>query len=168
MLAYHPMFDPYHCSLRLMCILYDSNRPSLEWDRLRLLDFFVTFPHQLAQMKLPAEFRNRRKMLSAIPEPYETLPSPARLFFQLGEIQEAAARVLAVKEFIDGDELLKGTAAISKSAVMQPLMQIGDRLQYRSTSWYEFVVKDLSEIALQGSKGLKERSGVMEFRHDPI
>src|SRR5260370_39986175 len=110
------------------------------------MDFFVTFPHQLAQMKLPAEFRARKKMLNEIPKPYETLPSPARLFFQLGEIQEAAARVLAVKNFIDGEALLEGTVSIPKSAVLQPIGQICELLKYPSNAWYGVVVEGLRGV----------------------
>jgi len=169
MLIYHPMFDPYHCALRFSCILIDSRKANMEWDRLRLLDFFVTFPHLLSKIRLPRSLSSSRSVLKNVSEPYEHLPASHRLFFQLNEIQVPAARVLGAKNIFDQSELKNGSVVVTKpTELASQINSIKAPLSFRSAAWYPFVINDLSELPLNGKDGFKDRSGVMEFRHDAI
>jgi hypothetical protein len=168
-LIYHPMFDPYHCALRFSCILTDSQKPNMEWDRLRLLDFFVTFPHLLSRIRLPRALTSRRGQLRDVPEPYERLPASHRLFFQLNEIQVPAARVLGAKNIFNQEALKNGSVVVTNPAELAiQVNSIKAPLAFRSAACYPFVIKELAELTLNGRDGLKDRSGVMEFRHDAI
>lgn len=162
------MFDPYHGALRMVFVLLDSAEQRMEWDRLRLLDFFVVFPHLLGALSLPADLKARRRAFDEIPEPYEALPSPPRLFFQLGEIQAPAARLLIAGGFWSKDALNDGYAQFDSPDVPVRLQSLASKLSYREQPWYRLIVEGLVTVPLNGRRGLKERAGVMEFRHDPV
>ncbi len=168
MLVYHPMFDPHHCALRLLSISIDSGLANMEWDRLRILDFFVTFPHLLKTVRLPTEFRSVKTVFKSLPAPYESLPSPAKLFFQLGGIQDPAARVLAASGFFDRDEFVRGVMQVVRTAAIAGIEHLTTQLSHRSSVWYSFITKEFSRFPLNGVNGLKDRSGLLEFRHDPV
>ena len=168
MLLYHPMLDPYHCSLRALSLLSDSRIQKIEWDRFRLLDFLIVFPHTLKKMRVPTEYRSRRRFLGAIPEPYELLPNMTRIFYQVLEIQTAAMRLLAAAELIQQDALehQQIQVTIRPDAWSIPLVTATQQLQYRSENWYAFITECLVSYPMNGSGGLKERTGLMEHRHD--
>jgi hypothetical protein len=169
MLVYHPMFDPYHCALRLTCVLVDSKAKQIEWDRLRLLDFFVVFPHLLSRIRLPRNLFPKRKIIQSIPPPYEFLPEPHRLFYQLNEIQVPTARVLAAQGYIDPEALTQGTVTLVKTNdLSSKLDNFETPISFRTTNWYSIIVNDLSAYPLNGKDGLKDRAGIMEFHHDSL
>jgi hypothetical protein len=167
-LVYHPMYDPYHCALRLASILADCALPEIEWERLRLLDFYVTFPHLLTSIRLPQELRSKKRALRSVPIPYESLPTPKRLFFQLGIIQDIAAKLLAAGGILDRGAFLNGRILLPKADLPLTFRELMNSLRFRSSDWYALVTEELSRIALYGRNGLKERSGLMEFRHDAV
>ena len=168
MLLYHPMLDPYHCALRVLSLLSDSNVRKLEWDRLRLLDFLVAFPHTLRKMRLPREYLSKRSVLRAVPEPYESLPNTTRLFYQISEIQTAGIRLLAAAELIRNDLIEHEVIHMTRNVDEQheALATAMQELRYRSDPWYAFVTECLVAYPLNGRGGLKERTGLMEHRHD--
>ena len=167
-LLYHPMLDPYHCALRVLGLLSDAEMQQIEWDRLRLLDFLIVFPHTLKQMRLPSEYRSRRSALRSVPEPYELLPNMTRLFYQVSELQTGGVRLLAASELIGKEALEHGHIRISvhKDDQVQALATAMNELHYRSEDWYAFVIECLVRYPLNGRGGLKERTGLMEHRHD--
>jgi hypothetical protein len=164
MLVYHPMFDPYHCAVRVACIAVDSEIKAIEWDRLRLLDFFVTFPHLLKTIRIPQELRASRAMLKRVPEPYESLPSPSRLFFQLSEIQATAVRMLVASGFLSPDSFRVGQIELCKTQRRQELARVLEGVSFRTSEWYRFLVGELTRFPLKGKDGF----GLMEFRHDSV
>ena len=162
------MYDPYHCALRLASILVDCPLPEIEWERLRLLDFYVTFPHLLTSLRLPQALRSRKGGLRSVPAPYESLPTPKRLFFQLCTIQDTAAKLLAAGGILDRGAFLNGRIALATGELPSQLGELLKSLQFRSSEWYALVTQELSRVPLYGRNGLKDRSGLMEFRHDPV
>lgn len=162
------MLDPYHCSLRMLSLLTDSAVEHIDWDRLRLLDFLVAFPHTLKSMRVPAELRTWKRSLREISDPYEQLPNLTRLFFQVGEIQAAAIHLLIAGELVDQDSLESDKIVIVEpnGEKRKKLLSATEKLNYRTEDWYKFIVKYLISYPLNGRGGLKERTGLMEYRHD--
>lgn len=166
-LLYHPILDPYHCALRALSLLSDSGVEEIEWERFRLLDFLIAFPQTLCRMRLPREYLSRRASLRAVPEPYEQLPNVTRVFYQISEVQAAAMRLLAAAELINRDSLRKGKVSAIKCPNLAPgLSDAMQELRFRSEDWYKFVTECLVTYPLNGNGGLKERTGLMEHRHD--
>ena len=109
MLAYHPAFDANHCAYRFIHILISSECDHLEWDKLRLADFYYLFPHLLkAIIPLPKGLSKGRKYFKKIDDPYEKTPNPKRLMFDLRDIQNSTIASLIAKNLIDRDSFSKG------------------------------------------------------------
>ena len=140
----------------------------MELARLRLFDFFLVFPHILTQMRLPKRYLKMRKVLKAIPSPYESTPSPTRLFYQIGEIQKTTVRLLVARTLIQKDIYLEGDAALTDSINGATFGSILNKQDFRNEGWYHFLVRELIEYPLDGPNGLKHRTGLMEFRHDSL
>lgn len=167
MLVYHPMYDAYHCALRIAHLACDSVLAQMQWEQVRLLDFYVTFPHLLSQVRLLQQDVGVRRKLRQVPQPYEELPNPSRLFFQLNPIQERAVRLLAAGGVLDRGRLASGFVVVSGQELPKEVAKLGESLSYRAQSWYEFLTSQLVKYPVNGPDGLKARSGLMEFRHDP-
>ena len=168
MLLYHPLLDSYHCALRTLSLISDSDIDQIEWDRLRLLDLLIVFPHTLREMRVPAPFVSWKITLKEVPEPYETLPKLTRVFYQVAEIQLEAMRLLAASGLIERVALQEGHIRIIKPSGPQEraLEAATSKLRHRSERWYRYIVECLVSYPLNGSGGLKERTGLMEHRHD--
>jgi hypothetical protein len=162
------MFDPHHCALRLACLAGDSERSDMEWGHARILDFFITFPHLLSNVRVMKKDLSHRQAIGSVPLPYENLSSPSRLFFQLAEIQERAVRLLAAGGVVNRSAFLDGVFRLADSGMPDAIKKIAQSLAYRQSDWYSFIVKQLAGYPLGGPNGLKARSGLMEFRHDAV
>ena len=162
------MLDPYHCALRTLSLLSDSRIQQIEWDRLRLLDYIIVFPHTLTKMRIPSEYRRWRSALRSVPEPYERLPNMTRLFYQVSEVQAAGMQLLAAADLIGKEAIANGqiTLTIHSEDQQSALANAVQQLHYRTENWYKFVTDHLISYPLNGRGGLKERTGLMEHRHD--
>ncbi len=168
MLSYHPMIDPYHCSLRISSVAADINANELEWDRVRLIDFYVAFPSLMTSFKFPQSFIKAKASFRELPSPYENIANASRLFFQIGEIQSAAARLLAGRGILSDKALLDSKVVLLSSDKLVELKLLLSKVKFRETSWYRELLQIMADHPLNGKGGLKDRSGLMEYRHDAI
>ena len=51
MLIYHPVHDINHCLYRILALLEISKHKEIDWELIKLMDFYVLFPHQLKNIK---------------------------------------------------------------------------------------------------------------------
>lgn len=168
MLVYHPVGDPYHCAFRLLSVLLELASPKIEWEKLRILDFYMLFPHLLKEVRVPDELKGAKAQLKEIAPPYETLPSPKRLMFELSKIQDNAVKSLVAKGIIDRGAFVEEMVLLNAFVVPQKLRDHITNHEQRNTFWYKFLVSDFLAIPLLGIKGLKERTGLMEYRYDIV
>lgn len=166
MLAYHPIHDPNHCTFRLLCLMHDINEDEVEWDRLKILDFYVLFPHLIAKITFPKEMRGERKKLEGITEPYENLASSEILMAALGKIQDQTIKSLIAKDIIKEEDFLSGKIKEKPDILPQEMCQLIEEAPFRQEVWYKFLTKQLVNINLTGENGLKHRTGLMEYRYD--
>ena len=91
-----------------------------------------------------------------------------RLFYQVSEIQAAGVRLLAAADLIEKDALEHGNICTTVHTDEQALALATamHELHYRTEDWYGFVTDCLVAYPLNGRGGLKERTGLMEHRHD--
>lgn len=168
MLNYHPVGDLYHCIYRLLLLTAKSKREELEWDRLRLMDFYFLFPHLLANYTLSQEYRPYKKIFSAIKKPYEETAAPARLYFQLGLIQENAIRSMIAKGYFDRETFITQSLIRPTGAIPEKLAELIKNDPKTSCEWFEPFLHVFLNTPLLGQNGVKSRSGVMEYRYDTI
>jgi hypothetical protein len=166
MIIYHPAYDLNHCAFRFITLLSDIDGNQTEWDTMQILDFYYVFPHLLADIRLPRNPIATKKILKSIPNPYETLPNPRRLMFELRALHQEAARALVAKGILDKDLFLKNIIRLYSERVPEALnVQINNN-EKRNTFWYQLIVKFMATYPINGKNGLKDRTQLMEYRYD--
>ena len=167
MLIYHPVYDINHCIYRILRFLEVSDRPSFGWEQLRLLDFYSLFPHLLKSIvPFPRELRVYKKIISRIPDAYESMPNDKRVFHEMMPIQNTAIHNLIARDLIKSERYAE--QIITRSEILLPgrlIEKINDD-PFIKEEWYLFLVNELHSINFDGKKGLKSRSDLMEYRYD--
>jgi hypothetical protein len=166
-LIYHPAFDAYHCVFRMLVI--SGAVPALELAKLRILDYYMCFPAEVALIQLPQEHMEIRKVAKTIKNEYRGPVSAHRTFREMEPIQHAAARLLAASGVFDSRQLELGTVSRTKSALPDVLLQaaaLEPATAGPAAAVSSYVLYKLSSLPLSGPGGLKQRTGLMEHRYD--
>lgn len=165
MLIYHPAYDANHCIFRMLLLLSHSD-PVVRIDEMKIMDFYVLFPHLLKSIRLPARYNEYKKSFSKLPEPYEHTEKYIEIFHQLSEIQNAAIANMLSKDILDIDSYYEGKVKRSDNKLPESLSRHLKGCAYGDDMWFTFVAKEIPRIGINGPKGLKARTGLMEFRYD--
>ena len=166
-LTYHPLFDPYHCAFRIIGFLAYNKGKAFQEDTIRIIDFYQLFPSELKQILAPSHLVTRRNRLTKNSSSisYAELPSARQLFMDLSRIQSITLRYICAKSVIDRKQFLAGFLLLNDRAMNNVMDESinnyvsanGDLLAFLSA---------LAQESLNGPKGLKARTGLMEFRYD--
>lgn len=168
MLLYHPATDFYHCWMRFASVLCECGKDGAEFERIRIIDFFLCFPLEICECKLPsthsAKLRNKVKQ---IPKSYEDHNSVRQAFAQMGKIQRQVAMDMVAKGIVQPERYREGILTPSLVPPACELLQsAAQEWEARNQEWHQLAVNVLLSIPLNGKDGLKSRSGLMEFRYD--
>ncbi len=166
MLVYHPAYDAYHCLFRLLTIL--EERPQMEVDRLRILDFVLCFPAVLATFKLPQRSAGLRKPARLADNAYRTPLSPKATFTTLIASQDGALSCLAAASFVVPNRLRENAVERTSAPLPQELQLQAREFREREALFFQHILPALSDIPLLGPDGLKARSGLIEHRYDTL
>lgn len=166
MLIYHPAFDAYHCAFRMLAIT--SEHRVLELAKLRILDFFLCFPAEVANVQLPLDHGDVKKLAREARNPYRGPISVSRTFRDLEPIQTAAARLLALTGIFSISELEQGRIVRTGQALPDGLQLAYASGIAFSTPLDRYVLSKMAGIPLAGVGGLKQRTGLMEYRYDAV
>lgn len=164
MLIYHPAFDAYHCAFRMLAIT--SRHRLLEFSKLRILDFYLCFPAEIASVELPQTMATIRKFAKLEKNPYRGPVSHQRTFREMEAIQSAASRLLALTGIFSPTALEEGDVVRTGQALPQQLQAFVDNATKEKKEVVEFILSKFAEIPLHGIGGLKQRTGLMEYRYD--
>ena len=167
MLIYHPAFDAYHCVFRMLVI--SGVVPTLELAKLRILDYYMCFPAEVALIQLPQEHTEIRKVARTIKNEYRGPVSAHRTFRDMEPIQHAAARLLAASGVFDSRQLELGIVSRTDKVLPDDLLQAQTLEPTNAGPAAEvsnYVLHKLSSLPLSGPSGLKQRTGLMEHRYD--
>lgn len=164
---YHPVQDVNHCVYRILLLLEHTTHDEIGLDLYRLLDFYMLFPHLLKDIEpLPKELGPYKRLLKEIPAPFESMRNTKRIMHELESLQTAALHSLLAKQLINIEKfkskLLQRTEVLLPNALASAI-QSSDLAK---KEWFRMVINDLPVIDFGGRKGLKKRSGLMEFRYD--
>ncbi len=133
----------------------------------RLIDFYILFPHLLKYISpLPNELRSYKRHIANIPEPFESIRNANRIMHELESIQTVSIHNLLAKQVIDiasfKNKRLKRTTTPLPSD-LNTAIQSSD---IAKNEWFRMVVNKFPLVNFGGRKGLKKRTGLMEFRYD--
>lgn len=167
MLIYHHAFDPYHCAFRVLAVLERMPKAHWELEKIRLLDFLLVFPGQLAKLRLPQGSQAIKKRAALLENHFNTPADPRQLLYQMAPLQVATLQALARAGILKESTLSDGF--VERSPVPLPA-QLADVLADSpslDSALLNFVATKLGALPLLGPDGLKGRSGLMEHKYDP-
>jgi len=163
MLVYHPAFDIYNCAFRMLQLLSLMEESEIELDKLRIWDFYLTFPNEARQITFPRDLFELRKIFKNKPDnPYEDLIDPKRIAERMDPYQLSALRYLASYGLIDNNLFQKNIVKRTEKALPSELQQKLSEINTEKENIIK-LVKGFNFLAL---RGLKERTGLLEFRYD--
>ncbi|ELL4667636.1 hypothetical protein Q5V23_001439 [Vibrio fluvialis] len=167
MLMYHPAQDINHCLYRLILILELSEKDSINIETYRVMDFYTLFPHLLKMIKpLPNELRSYREAFNKIKEPFEAIKNTKRVMFELENFQSICIQNLIAKGLLDKKSFTDGQLKINSANIPKSLKDSINNSKFSDECWFKAIINHLPDISFNGKKGLKARSGLMEFRYD--
>lgn len=168
MLLYHPATDFYHCWMRFASVICDCGSHGVEFDRLRIIDFLLCFPLEISTCKLPTKHSAAlRKLIRQLPTSYEDPNSIRQAFAQMNKIQGQVAMDMVAKGIVQRDKYREGILTPNaESSASELLQSAAQEWEARCEEWHQLAVSVLLSIPLNGRNGLKDRSGLLEFKYD--
>lgn len=168
MLIYHERNDVYHCTFRLLSIFNMIDANDIEFSRLKIIDFYIVFPHLIGTISLPRVkgISKIKKEVQTLTVPYEKLPSARMLFSEMGDIQLQAIDILKAKRVFEVAE--EGIISKGKYFSSEAVQDLIKENNITSKWFYKDFIKILIECQFYGDNGLKKRTGLMEYRYDAV
>ncbi|MEZ8152243.1 ABC-three component system middle component 5 [Vibrio sp. 10N.261.49.A5] len=164
MIIYHPYKDANHCAYRLLSILSACSIP-VSINYLHIADFYYLFPSQLKNIdKWPRKNSIIYNHLHSIPDSYEYIENPRKIFFELKTIRANVLISLLSKDLIEytSDNLIK----IKHHQLPDPLADQIASDEFRKSLEFQVITTKMKDVKLHGESGLKSKSGLMEYRYD--
>ncbi|WP_417449555.1 ABC-three component system middle component 5 [Kordiimonas sp.] len=170
-LTYNEAFDPFHAAFRF----FRLNRAcdfstAIPFDTLRILDFYLLFPFRLQNMSFVSEDRAWRKISRNYCDyaPYGELPDDNSIFSRMESFQRAAISSLVhfgalSDEAWNNNEVLYVGAEIPRS-----LLERCDELNTKMSDIVDILCQIRKKYPLLGRGGLKDRTGLLEYRYDSV
>jgi hypothetical protein len=173
-LTYSAAYDPYHTVFRMLALNSVIETPtSFPVETLRIIDFYHKFPWLLNDFKstnkIPGFQKEKRSATNTIRKTrFDKIPDKYIVYQRMHSNQIASINALIKKDIfhINKEE---------QKIIMEPQKfkrgALSERVSEYSKSNYEllrFLIKKLAIVPLLGPGGLKDRSGLGEFRYDII
>jgi len=166
MLIYHPAFDIYNCIFRVLQLLSYTNDPEIEVEKLRIWDFYLTFPREVRKIKFPAELSALKKIFKEKEQNlYEDLVDPRRIMDRMKPYQLSALRALASYGFIDKDFLNNNIIKKTNKEIPLELKRKLSELSVEKSNILK-LISGFKDLPLYGDFGLKARTGLIDFKYD--
>jgi len=166
MLVYHPAFDIYNCVFRMLQLMTSMKQKEVELDRLRIWDFYLTFPNEARKISYPINLSDLKKIFKSKQEnPYEDLIDPKRIIERMNPYQMAALKCIASYGLIDSKLLSKNIVTRTEKPIPQELVTKFSDLTLEKANIIKLIT-GFNELPLYGKMGLKYRTGLIEFKYD--
>ncbi|MFD1711896.1 hypothetical protein FVQ98_05940 [Ottowia sp. GY511] len=143
----------------------------LELAKLRILDYYLSFPAEVAHIQLPREYMRIKKVASSIKNEYRGPVNGRMAFRDMELIQNSAARLLAASEVFDPKRLESGIVLRTSKNLPDTLSELKSNSPGSNEAHTEvlnFILDKLGKMQLTGPGGIKQRTGLMEHRYDVI
>lgn len=168
MLQYHPATDFYHCWLRFAAVLSEVKQRGVEFDRLRIIDYYLCFPREILSCRIPATHSAElRKLAKKTPVSYEDPYSIRQAFLPMGNIQRQVAMDMVAKGVVDNKKYVEGILLPNtKSETFAKIENVVTKWHTAKDVWHQAAIPALLSFKLNGQDGLKHRSGLLEYKYD--
>lgn len=170
-LTYNEAFDPYHTAFRLLRLDSTCNfGEPVHFDLIRILDFYLLFPFRLQSIRLFSADTEWRRISKAYLKlsPYGDLPEDVNLFSRMEHFQRAALTSLANSGVISKTEWERNEVKYLSSRVPEEMHQRFKELNKSMPDVVEILCAIKEKYPLLGRDGLKDRTGLLEYRYDAV
>lgn len=167
MLIYNPAYDIYHTMYRIL-LLSSRIVNSIEIDKLKILDFYYVYPTELLDIKKPVGFKKYEKFLKPEKNKYDRVNNPKRIFYKMNSIQYQAMKILVAYGYLDSESFENGMVKITKKSLEKEFQATLEKSIELNINLITLLTGPFAAINLYGHLGLKERTGLIEFRYDTI
>ncbi len=166
MLIYHPAFDIYNCVFRMLRLIQNIKKDSIEFDRIRIWDFYLVFPNETKGIIFPIEFSELKKIFKDKPNPYEDLVDAKRIFERMKPYQSSALKCLASYGFIDSKELTKNIVKRTNKQIPNNLMEKISIMDIKEENIIKLLKSPINDFPLLGKNGFKYRTQLIDIKYD--
>jgi hypothetical protein len=150
----------------MLQLLTAMKQQEVELDRLRIWDFYLTFPNEARKIKYPTALSELKKIFKQKEEnPYEDLIDTKRIIERMKPYQMSALHCIASYGLIDAKLLSKNKVARTEKELPQELLSKFGDISVEKANVIKLVI-GFSELPLYGQMGLKDRTGLIEFKYD--
>lgn len=169
-LSYQAALDPFHALFRLLRLWPILSKGPLPRETVRILDFYLLFPFRIGEIKIAKRHLHFRRLAKtyAHTKPYGEQPEGRAILNRMEPIQNAALNTLAANGFIDTDRLLLGEVRVTDVPIPDDIASRVNAANSNQVDLMEFLGLLASDYNLLGPDGLKDRTGLLEYRYDPV
>ncbi|WP_395449924.1 ABC-three component system middle component 5 [Aminobacter sp. UC22_36] len=170
-LTYNEAFDPYHAVFRFLRLhLACDLSGNLPFDTLRILDFYLLFPFRLQAMKLFSSDTGWRKISKSYENqaPYGAMPDDSTIFARMEPFQRAAAASLVRSGQLDSDAWDLNEVRFTTDARAATVALRCSELNTQMKDVVDILCQIKARYPLGGRDGLKDRTGLLEYRYDSV
>lgn len=170
-LTYNEAFDPYHAAFRFMRLhLACDVSARMPFDTLRILDFYLLFPFRLQAMKLFSDDTGWRKVSKSYEEqaPYGTMPDDNSIFARMEPFQRAAVSSLVKSGHLSPDAWDINEVQFTTEMLPSTVTNRCAELNTRMADVVDILCQIKARYPLGGRDGLKNRTGLLEYRYDSV
>jgi hypothetical protein len=168
MLIYHPAFDIYNGVFRMLRLIQNMKKDTIEFDRIRVWDFYLVFPNETKNITFPTELSELKTIFKDKPNPYEDLIDAKRIFERMKPYQSAALKCLASYGFIDSKELSKNLVKRTDKVIPLELKEEINKMDIKEENLIKLVKSPINDLPLLGKSGFKDRTRLIDNKYDTV
>jgi hypothetical protein len=170
-LTYNEAFDPYHAAFRFLrlhiaCDISDR----LPFDTLRILDFYLLFPFRLQAVKLLSNDLSWRKVSRSYETqaPYGSMPDDSIIFARMEPFQRAAATSLVHSRHLASGAWDVNEVQFTTETIPATVSARCSQMNNRMSDIVAILCQIKARYPIGGRDGLKDRTGLLEYRYDSV
>lgn len=169
-LSFQPALDPLHATFRLLRLreaILNING-CLPWETIRIIDFFLTFPYKIADIRLSQQDRALKKIALRYLDSkgYARLPDDLSLFNRMEPMQTAALQNLLRAGLLKREHPERGEICSTEASLTPALKTRVDTLNDEQSDLMGALTTLTAHYPLLGTNGLKDRTRLMDHRYD--
>ncbi|MCG2417949.1 hypothetical protein K8089_02865 [Aequorivita sp. F47161] len=169
MITYNEAFDINHTFYRILLLLNKMEQDSVEYERIRIWDFYMAFPYEIENIRfgVKPEDRQIKKLFPKKYNPYRKIINPRKLFERMSPYQLSAFNKLASYGIIDKSFHSTGRInVIDRNKLKLILEDMDISLENRESNVLKILTTYFYNMDFYGNNGLKARTNLSEFKYD--
>jgi len=170
-LTYIEAFDPYHAVFRFLRLHIACDISArVPFDTLRIMDFYLLFPFRLQTMRFFSDDTGWRKISKSYEDhaPYGVMPDDSTIFARMESFQRAAADSLVHSGYLASDAWYANEVRFTSEMLPEVVTARCLELNHRMKDVIDILCQIKARYPLGGRDGLKDRTGLLEYRYDSI